>query len=393
MYQGGYMFHIKTFNQISPKGLHLLSKTSYQVGPAIENPDAMICRSEDLHAIAFPKTVQVIARAGAGTNNIPVEKCTTLGIPVLNTPGANANAVKELVIAGMLLASRHIFRAFAYTQQFTENDDIDTLVEKNKKQFSGSELPGKTLLVIGLGNIGAKVANAAVQLGMHVIGFDPAITVQNAWELNSTVKQAQSLEEALPLADFVSLHIPLTDKTKHFIDAKKLSLMKKKSVLLNFSRAPIIEQNAVLHALQSNQLSYYVCDFPHKDFLRNHNIICLPHLGASTHEAEENCAIMAVNQLIDYLENGHITYSVNFPKIRLSRTDGCRLSIINQNIPNIVAQVSTVLSAENLNIIDMINKSRDTIACTLIDVNKKISDAVLKKIKSIQGVVRARIII
>ncbi len=384
------MFQVKTFNAISPAGLALFSENDYQVSADIKNPDAILCRSQNLHTENIEPTIKVIARAGAGTNNIPVEKCTQLGIPVFNTPGANANAVKELVIAGMLLACRHIFSALNYTQNLTINDDIENNVEKNKKQFAGFELPNKTLAVIGLGNIGVKVANAAAHLEMKVIGFDPAITVQNAWELNSTVKQAQSLSEALQQADFISIHIPLNDKTKNLINHTTFKIIKQNAVLLNFSRDEIVDHHALIESLQLNKLLNYVCDFPHHDFLNNPKIICLPHLGASTAEAEENCAIMACQQLIDYLENGHITHSVNFPSIKMPRTEGYRLVVINRNIPNMLAQISSVLSSENINIIDMINKSRDQIAVTLLDTNQKISKEIISKLENISGIVSAR---
>lgn len=385
------MFSILTYNQISPLGLNLFSTNNYHVRNDAKNPDALLCRSHDLHQENLPASVKVIARAGAGTNNIPVEKCTSLGIPVFNTPGANANAVKELVIAGMLLACRHICPAWQYVKNLS-SDSIKTDIEKNKKNFAGFELSGKTLAVIGLGNIGVKVANTAIHLGMQVIGFDPAVTVQNAWELNASVKQAQSLLEALQHADFISIHIPLMEKTKKLIDAEKLNVMKKNAVLLNFSRAEIVDHDALLSALKANLSFKYICDFPMHDFLDQPNVICLPHLGASTAEAEENCAIMAVKQVIDYLENGHIAHSVNFPSIRMPRTNHHRLLVINENIPNMLAQISSTVSHNNLNIVDMINKSRDQIAVTLLDVNQPIDEKVVMHLKEIQGVVEARIV-
>lgn len=385
------MFKIKTLNNIAAAGLNAFNHKNYTVNNTIEAPDGIILRSHNMHDMPIPKTVRVIGRAGAGTNNIPVNKMTELGIPVLNTPGANANAVKELVITGMLLACRNICAAWDYTRRIEGDDkNLKAQVEKNKKQFSGFELPGKTLGVIGLGNIGVKVANAARYLDMNVIGYDPAITVKHAWELRSSVKQAEQLEEVLVNSDFVSIHVPLIDATKNLINEQRLYQIKKGAVLLNLSRDSIVDNNALIKALDENHLRTYVCDFPNKQLIDHPKIISLPHLGASTKEAEENCAVMIAHQIQDYLENGHIVHSVNFPRIKMSRTEGYRIAIVNRNVPNMVAQISAVLSSSGINIIDMINKSRDRIAYTLLDINKKVTNNLLKKMLEIDGVIQAR---
>ena len=385
------MFKIQTLNHIAAVGLETFDKKKYKIGETIDRPDAIIARSYNMHDMPTPQSVQVIGRAGAGTNNIPISKMTALGIPVLNTPGANANAVKELVITGMLLACRNICSAWDYARHIEGDDNsLKEQVEKNKKQFSGFELPGKTLGVIGLGNIGVKVANAARYLGMNVIGYDPAITVKNAWELRSSVQQAEKLEELLSRCDFISLHIPLIEATKNFINAKRLRIMKKGTVLLNLARDGIVDNDALLNALTEQHLHSYVCDFPNNQFKNHPHVIQLPHLGASTKEAEENCAVMIAQQVQDYLENGHIRNAVNFPSIKMGRTAGYRLAIVNKNIPNMVAQISTILSNNSINIIDMINKSRDNIAYTLLDMNKEITNDLLTEIMNIEGIVQAR---
>nr|MCH9744598.1 phosphoglycerate dehydrogenase [Gammaproteobacteria bacterium] len=383
------MFKIQILNNIAQQGLEQFDNKHYELNAEPKNPDAILCRSYNLHDMAIEDSVKIIARAGAGTNNIPLDKMTQLGIPVLNTPGANANAVKELVITGLLLACRNICTAWDYARN-VEGDakTVATEVEKNKKNFSGYELPGKTLGIIGLGNIGVKVANAARYLGMNVIGYDPAITVKSAWELRSSVKQAEQLQQVLRDSDFISLHVPLNKHTKNLIDKNAINGMKDNAVLLNFARDGIIDQRALLAALQSGKIHRYVCDFPHPDFKNNEKVICLPHLGASTKEAEENCAVMAAQQIKCFLETGEIKHSVNFPNVKLAKTDGHRLSIVNANVPNMVAQISSVLSENNLNIIDMINKSRDNIAYTLVDVNTKPPSDTLKKLSAIEGVVK-----
>lgn len=387
-------FTIQTFNHISATGLSRFPKDKYNLNENAQNPTAILCRSANLHEHAFNINVEAVGRAGAGTNNIPVEKLTEMGVPVFNTPGANANAVKELVLTGMLLASRHICPAWDFARQITGDDKaISEQVEKNKKQFQGCELPGKTLGVIGLGNIGARVANVALDLGMKVIGYDPAITVQNAWMISSDVAQAEHIDMILKESDFISLHIPLNAHTKNLIDAQALKKMKKTAVLLNFSRDGIVDNAALRNALVDEQLSYYVCDFPTENLKNHSRVISLPHLGASTQEAEENCAVMVVDQVRDYLEKGHIKNSVNFPNVKLSHATRFRLCVINKNVPKMVAQISTVLSDAGINIADMINKSRGDIAYNLIDMSQSLDGNTFEKLQKIDGVLRARQII
>ena len=385
------VFKIQLLDNISLKGLQEFNPEKYDVSRHHDNPDAILVRSSDMHNITIPRSVQVIGRAGTGTNNIPIKQLTPLGIPVLNTPGANANAVKELVITGMLLASRNIYPAWDYVQHI-EGDDamLHQQVEQHKKKFAGFELPGKTLGIIGLGQIGVKVANTAKHLGMHVIGYDPAITVRNAWELSSTVQQAESLNNALTHADFVSVHVPLNEHTQHLINEEKFALMKPGVILLNFARAPIIDDNALEQALQQDRVRNYVCDFPSNRFKNNPKVISLPHLGASTQEAEENCAVMIAHQIQAYLEQGQIHNAVNFPNVKILPGQGYRLAIVNANIPNMVAQISTVLSKSNVNILDMINQSRDDIAYTMLDVNMALTPHLLQEIQAIDGVMRVR---
>lgn len=387
------MFKIQTLNNISPIGLEKFPRDRYEIASDIQYPDAILVRSQVMHDLPVPETLRAVARAGAGVNNIPIKKYSDMGIPVFNTPGANANAVKELVITGMLLASRNICDAWNYTRQLSGDDkSIHEQVEKNKKRFVGFELAGKTLGIVGLGAIGVKVANAAIGLGMNVIGFDPAITVQRAWELSSTVRQAISLDDLLAKSDFISIHVPLIDKTRHLINASRLQVMKKEAVLLNFSREGIVDEEALVTALAAEQLQSYVCDFPSEKLLKHNNVIALPHLGASTLEAEENCAVMAATQLREFLEDGNIRNSVNFPEVFMPRNDGNRLAIANANVPNMVGQISTVLGHSSINIIDLLNKSRGDLAYTLIDIDQKISDATIQGIKAIQGVLSVRLL-
>lgn len=380
---------IQILNNIAASGLAEFG-SNYQLDSAAKNPAAILLRSFDLKPENIAVSVDVIARAGVGVNNIPLEYCNKLGIPVLNTPGANANAVKELVLTGMLLACRNVTQAWFYTQALTGDDaELNVRVEKDKKQFAGTELAGKTLAVIGLGHIGLRVANTAIDLGMKVIGFDAAITVKHAWQLSSQVKQAESMLDALKNADYVSLHIPLNDQTRNLFNEKLFAKMKENSVLLNFSRAEIVEKIALFTALKNN-LHYYVCDFPSSDFISNKKIICLPHLGASTQEAEENCAIMAAQQIKLFLESGEIKNSVNFPEVSMPRNQGFRISVVNANVPNMLTQISRVFSQKNINIIDMINKSRGEIAYTLLDLEQNIDEDTLMQLKKIQGVIRVR---
>lgn len=386
------MFTIKTLNAISPVGLGLFNEEDFTVGDNLEHPDALLVRSHDMHNMNIPNSVQVVGRAGAGTNNIPIDKLSAAGVPVMNTPGANANAVKELVITGMLLACRNICHAWQYVQDLDSDDDkiMSQTVEKNKNRFAGMELPGRTLGVIGLGNIGLKIANTALDLGMDVIGFDPAMTVKNAWQLSSRVRQAESVEEVIKQSDFLTLHIPFNDKTKGFMNAERLGLLKPNATLLNFARGGVVDAKALQAALDKDALRYYVCDFPSKALQNHPKVISLPHLGASTKEAEENCARMIASQVKDFLKNGNIKFSVNFPDTKMPRTEGYRVAIVNQNVPHMVAQISTVLSAANMNIIDMINKSRGELAYTLIDVSERISPTVMTSLNELDGVIRAR---
>jgi D-3-phosphoglycerate dehydrogenase len=373
-------------------GLNEFDSSKFNVSDSVSDPDAILLRSFDLHSYDIPDSVQLIVRAGAGTNNIPHDLMTKRGIPVLNTPGANANAVKELVVTGMLLACRNICAAWDYVNHLNENDDIHSLVEKQKKQYAGFELPNKTLGIIGLGNIGVKVANAALALDMKVVGYDPGMTVQNAWELSASVKKAESVSEVLQQADFVSVHVPLIDATRHLINAKTIKQMRKGAILLNFARNGIVDNKALLDAIQSQHISRYVCDFPEKEFLGIPEIICLPHLGASTREAEENCAVMAAHQIMKFLTVGEIKHSINFPNVKLAANEGNRIAVINANVPNMVAQISSVLSDASCNIIDMINKSRDDIAYTMIDIDGEVGENLISELTAIEGVIRAKII-
>ena len=382
---------VRTFNAISSLGLDRLPD-SYEVGPDIENPDGVLVRSADLHQVALPDSVLAVARAGAGTNNIPVADLSTRGIVVFNTPGANANAVKELVIAGMLIAARNLVPAAAFAAGLSGTDaEINEATEKGKKAFVGFELPGRTLGVIGLGAIGVQVANAARGLGMRVLGFDPQITIRHAWQLSSDIERAATLEDVFAGADMVTLHVPLVDATRGLVNAERLSLLRPGSVLLNFSRAGIVDEAAVLAAIENGTLASYVCDFPSAALVGKAHVVALPHLGASTGEAEDNCAVMAADQLAAYLDDGEIRNSVNFPEASLRRSpDTSRLAIANSNVPNMVGQISTLLADAGLNIADLLNKSRGELAYTLIDVDGEPSDVVMAKIRAIAGVLAAR---
>ena len=385
------MYKILTLNNISVAGLDRLPRDRYEVASEISHPDAILLRSYKMHDMEIPASVKAIGRAGAGVNNIPVEKMTGLGVPVFNAPGANANAVKELVLAGALIAARNLGRAWRFATAL-EGDDasISKGVESGKKQFVGFELPGRTMGVIGLGAIGVKVANACRALGMKVIGYDPTITVQSAWKLTSDVQQALSVDDLLSKSDFVTFHVPLTDATSNMINADRLKLMKRGAVLLNFARNGIIDDQAAVAALDEGQLYAYVCDFP-SNLLKNHpRVVTLPHLGASTAEAEENCAIMVADEVRDYLEDGNITHSVNFPDINLPRNGGYRIAVVNSNVPNMVGQISSDLGKENMNILDMLNRSRENIAMTLLDVATEPSETLLDNLRKIKGVLSVR---
>jgi len=387
-------YSIKTFNTICAEGLEILSSHQYHIDQSnsTTHPDAILLRSHALQLNEIPSSVKVIGRAGAGVNNIPVAALTTRGIPVLNTPGANANAVKELVIAGLLLSSRRICQAWSFVQQLPEDEKArQEQVEQGKKQFSGQELQHRTLGVIGLGAIGVRVANAAVALGMRVIGYDSAISIKYALELSPAVEQASSLDDLLAISEYVTIHVPLTDNTKALLNAERLNKMPKNSILLNFSRAQIVDEASVLEQLTRQHLAYYVSDFPSTVFKNHPNAIFLPHLGASTEEAETNCAVMVAHQLHAYLETGNITNSVNFPDIYLARApNNYRIALCNANVPSMIEKISRVLAKAQLNIVDMVNKSRQDIAYTLIDVDNKPVDAVLQQLKEIDGILTVR---
>ena len=385
------MLNIKTINNISDKGLSRLPTDSYSISEDHDAPDAIILRSAKIHEMEFPESLKAIGRAGAGTNNVPVERLSEIGIPVFNAPGANANAVKELVIAGMLLACRNVVQAWDYAANVEGSDEEQTkAVEAGKKKYVGYELPGRTLGVVGLGAIGVQIANAAVALGMRVIGFDPTITVKSAWKMSSQVEEMGSVDELIKQADFITFHVPLIDATKNLLNKKRLASMKDGSVVLNFARDGIVDDAAVLGAIESGKIHAYVCDFPSQQLKNNPSVISLPHLGASTAEAEDNCAIMIADQLIDFLENGNIFNSVNFPNIKLDRVGDARIAIANENQPYMVGQISKVLGEAGVNILHMMNESRNNLAFTIIDLDVALDDSGLSKIQAIDGVLNAR---
>jgi len=382
---------ILVLNQISASGLSRLPAETYRVGKDVADPVAILVRSADMHGMAIPASVRAIGRAGAGTNNIPVEAMSQRGVPVFNAPGANANAVKELVIAGMLLAARQIAPALRFVAALdTAVADLDQAVERDKKAFAGYELAGQTLGIIGLGKIGCLVADAAIKLGMNVLGFDPDITVDAAWSLPSQVRRATSVNEVLKQAQFVTLHVPLVEATRHLVNAANIGLMRPGSVLLNFSREGVVSDSAVLDALAARQLGQYVCDFPGAALHGHPQVIALPHLGASTREAEDNCAVMVVDQLRDYLEHGNLGNAVNFPQVSMARESAYRVAIANANVPNMLGQISTAMAQAGLNIHNMINKSRGGMAYTLVDVDSPVLPEVQAGLEAIDGVLAVR---
>ena len=387
-------YRILTLNNLSPRGLERLPPELYEVGPGVADPDAILVRSAELDAAAIPQRVRAIARAGAGVNNIPVAEMSARGVPVFNSPGANANAVKELVLAGLLLAARNLGPAWLFTRALKGDDEaIDTQVERGKRQFVGFELPGRTLGVVGLGAIGVEVANSALALGMKVLGYDPQITVQRAWQLSASVEQALSLEDLFARAEAITVHVPLNEATTGLVSARRLALMRPGGTLLNFARAGIVDDAAVIAALDAGRLHGYVCDFPTNALKDHPKVITLPHLGASTGEAEENCAVMAADQLRDFLENGNVRNSVNYPEAVLPRLPGTtRLGIANRNVPNMVGQISTALARHRINIADLLNKSRGEYAYTLIDADGALGEALLEELRAIEGVLAARIL-
>jgi D-3-phosphoglycerate dehydrogenase len=385
------MYKVKIYNNIAASGLERLDSNRYQIIDDLSKSTSIVLRSHKLTEDNIPLSIDAIGRAGAGVNNIPVDAMSDRGVPVFNAPGANANAVKELTIASLLIAARNICIARDYVRSLDpQKIDIKKSVEAGKKQFAGIELPGRTIGVVGLGSIGVSVANTALALGMKVVGFDPNVTINNAWKLSSGVQKVDSLDEIFQRSDAVTIHVPLINETKNLINSKSINMLKKGSILINFSRAGIVNTDDVLRSLDNDGLSCYVCDFPEPSIMFHEKIIALPHLGASTHEAEENCAIMVIENLKDYLENGNINYSVNFPGANMPRNSAYRLTVANKNIPNMVGQITAILAAENLNIEDLLNKSLGSLAYTIVDVDKEISNDVLDKISDIDGILRLR---
>ncbi len=384
-------FQVLVLNQISPNGLKRLPAERYAVGKDVAAPDAVLLRSADMHGVDIPKSVLAIARAGAGTNNIPVKAMSERGVPVFNAPGANANAVKELVLAGMLMAARNLAPALRFVHSLDpQMADMDKAVEDGKKAFAGYELAGQTLGIVGLGKIGCLVADAAIKLGMDVLGYDPDITVDAAWSLPAQVKKAASVAEVLQRANFITLHVPLVAATRDLVNADNIGLVRAGSVLLNFSREGVVNEAAVIAALTSKQLGWYVCDFPGPALNGHERVIALPHLGASTREAEENCAVMVVDQLRDFLEHGNVANAVNFPSVNMARESAHRVAIANANVPNMLGQISTAMARAGLNIHNMVNKSRGEMAYTLVDVDSPVNAAALADIAAIEGVLSVR---
>ncbi len=382
---------VLVLNQIAEAGLARLPAERYRVGKDLAAPAAILLRSADLHGRDIPPSVRAIGRAGAGTNNIPVAAMSARGVPVFNAPGANANAVKELVLAGMLMACRHIAPALRFVDALDPADPaMERRVEDGKKAFAGIEIAGRTLGVIGLGRIGCLVADAAIRLGMDVLGFDPEITVDAAWSLPAQVRRAASVDEVLRAAQFVTLHVPLVDATRRLVNAANIGLVREGAVLLNFSREGVIDEDAVLGALAGGRLAQYVCDFPGPAIHRHPLVIALPHLGASTQEAEENCAVMVADQLRDFLEHGNVANAVNFPAVAMARESAYRVAIANANVPNMLGQISTAMAAAGLNIHNMINKSRGEMAYTLVDVDSPVAETVLQGLSGIAGVLSVR---
>ena len=385
------LFKVMVLNQVSAKGLSRLPAKRYAVGADIAAPDAVLVRSADLHAREIPASVKAIARAGAGTNNIPVTAMSARGVPVFNAPGANANAVKELVLAAMLLTARNLAPALRFVAGLEPHaEGMEKSVEDGKKAFAGFELAGHTLGIVGLGKVGCLVADAAIKLGMDVWGFDPHITVDAAWSLPAQVKKAASVDEVLRQSDFVTLHVPLIDATRDMVGADNIGLMRDGAVLLNFSREGVVNERAVLAALDAKRLGWYACDFPSAAVNAHARVVALPHLGASTAEAEENCAVMVVDQLRDFLEDGNVVNAVNFPTVAMARESSYRIAIANANVPNMLGQISTAMADAGLNIHTMVNKSRGDMAYTLVDVDSAVAPGVLDAIRAIEGVLSVR---
>ena len=389
------MYKVLTLNQISEKGLSRLPSENYELATEFGAPDAILLRSHKLQVAEISPSVKAIARAGAGTNNIPVSACTERGIPVFNSPGANANAVKELVIAGLALGSRGILAGISYVNTLGHMNDaaeMAKLLEKEKKRFKGNELAGRTLGVVGLGAIGSMIANAALSLGMDVIGYDPALSVDAAWRLPSSVKKMDNLSSLFARADFITLHLPVLDSTRGLINTDLLAACKPGCCLLNFAREEIVDISAVIRALDNGSLRQFITDFPVPALIGRADVILMPHIGASTDEAEENCAIMVADQLDDFLQSGNIKNSVNFPNLQLDRSGRCRLAIANHNVPKILGSVLGLLADADINVVDMLNKSRDEIAYNLIDLGSEVSPALLEQLRAIEGVINVRLI-
>ncbi|EOV9527764.1 phosphoglycerate dehydrogenase [Bacillus cytotoxicus] len=390
------MFHIQTLNQIAEKGLQVFAAERYNIGQRIEHPDGILLRSYSLHQEELSKSLKAIARAGAGVNNIPIDRCTEKGIVVFNTPGANANAVKELILASFILSSRNIINGVSWTKGL-EGKEIPQLVEAGKKQFVGSEIAGKRLGVIGLGAIGALVANDALSLGMDVVGYDPYISVETAWRLSTHVQRAFSLDEIFATCDYITLHIPLTEQTRGIIGEHAVRMMKKGVRLFNFSRGELVDETALEKALEEETINHYMTDFPNENVIKMKNVVATPHLGASTYESEENCAVMAACQLRDYLETGNIRNSVNYPNVELPYVGKKRITIMHQNVPNMVGQITGCLAEHHINIADMINRSKNSWAYTMIDIDNGMDDRmkenIVENIRRITGVVAVRMIV
>ena len=389
------MYKVQTYNAISDKGLSRFPVDSYEVGSELDSADAYILRSHKLHDQEVPSSLVAVARAGAGTNNVPVEDYSAKGIVVFNTPGANANAVKELVLTGILMSCRDIAGGIEFVRNVegvTDEAEMAKLLEQEKKKFAGSEIKGKTLGVIGLGAIGALVANVATELGMNVVGFDPAISVEAAWRLSRRVEKMESVEALMSRADFITVHVPAIPATKGLINSEKLALCKEGTVLLNFAREQVVDEAAVIAALDSGKLHRFVTDFPTLSLAKRRDVIQMPHIGASTAEAEENCAVMAADQLMDYLENGNIKNSVNFPATSMARNGGSRITVANDNVPAVLGNVLSILADANLNIIDMLNRSRDELAYNIIDVEGDVKEGITAAIGEVEGVTSVRLL-
>ena len=389
------MYKIRTYNAISSKGLSRFPADSYQVSSESSDPDGILLRSQKMHTEVLPESVVAIARAGDGTNNIPVADYTEKGVVVFNTPGANANAVKELIVAALLMGSRDIYGGMNYVQgltEITDSGEMSKLLEKEKKNFAGGEIQGKTLGVVGLGAIGSMIGNLALELGMNVVGYDPAISVEAAWQLSSSVERMENLEALLACSDFITLHVPAIAATKHLINSKTLSGMKSTAKILNFAREEIVSSADMVAALDAGVIAGYITDFPAPELLGRDDVLLMPHIGASTEEAEENCAVMAANQLMDFLENGNILNSVNYPKIKMSRNGGTRITFTNKNVPKVLGSVLSVLADGEINIVDMVNKSRDEIAYNIIDIEGDLNDSLKDQIAAVEGVIHVRVI-